>query len=67
MRPSRARPSGPAPSCHMLSSVDCITTTSESEFWYTQESHALRFPVRCRPLASERFRHLCLLLAIARE
>jgi hypothetical protein len=32
MRPSRARSSAPAASCHMLSSVDCITTTSESEF-----------------------------------
>ncbi len=32
MRLSRARSSGPAASCHMLSSVDCITTTSESEF-----------------------------------
>jgi hypothetical protein len=32
MRPSRARSSGPAASRHMLSSVDCITTTSESEF-----------------------------------
>src|SRR5262249_53909686 len=32
MRPSRAWSSGPAASCHMLSSVDCITTTSESEF-----------------------------------
>jgi hypothetical protein len=32
MRPSRARYSGSAASCHMLSSVDCITTTSESEF-----------------------------------
>ena len=29
MRPSCARSSGPAPSCHMLSSVDCITTSSE--------------------------------------
>src|SRR5205823_1728470 len=29
---SRTRSSGPAASCHMLSSVDCITTTSESEF-----------------------------------
>jgi hypothetical protein len=29
---SRARSSGTAASCHMLSSVDCITTTSESEF-----------------------------------
>ncbi len=32
MRLSRARSNGPAASCHMLSSVDCITTTSESEF-----------------------------------
>jgi transposase InsO family protein len=32
MRLSRARSSGTAASCHMLSSVDCITTTSESEF-----------------------------------
>src|SRR6266436_8517167 len=32
MRLSRARSNGPAGSCHMLSSVDCITTTSESEF-----------------------------------
>src|SRR4030088_2093155 len=32
MRLSRARSSGPAASCHMLSSGDCITTTSESEF-----------------------------------
>jgi hypothetical protein len=31
-RPSRARSSGPAASCHMLSSVDCITTTCASEF-----------------------------------
>jgi hypothetical protein len=29
---SRSRSSGTAASCHMLSSVDCITTTSESEF-----------------------------------
>src|SRR5260370_16425556 len=32
MRLSRARSSGTAASCHMLSSVDCITTTSESKF-----------------------------------
>src|SRR2546430_1355678 len=32
MRLSRARSSGPAASCHMLSSVDCITTMPESEF-----------------------------------
>src|SRR6266478_1024910 len=32
MRLSRARSSGTAASCHMLSSVDCITTTSASEF-----------------------------------
>src|SRR5205809_258081 len=32
MRLSRARSSGTAASCHMLYSVDCITTTSESEF-----------------------------------
>src|SRR5258707_7699531 len=32
MRLSGARSSGTAASCHMLSSVDCITTTSESEF-----------------------------------
>src|SRR5258706_15035099 len=32
MRLSRARSGGTAASCHMLSSVDCITTTSESEF-----------------------------------
>src|SRR5205823_4160514 len=32
VRPSRARSSGPVASCHMLSSADCITTTSESEF-----------------------------------
>jgi hypothetical protein len=32
MRPSRAPSSGPAASCHMLSSVDFITTTFESEF-----------------------------------
>jgi transposase InsO family protein len=30
--PSRARSSAPAASCHMLSSVDFITTTFESEF-----------------------------------
>jgi MerR family transcriptional regulator, redox-sensitive transcriptional activator SoxR len=32
MRLSRARSSGPAASSHMHSSVDCITTTSASEF-----------------------------------
>jgi hypothetical protein len=32
MRPSRVRSSGPAASSHRFSSVDCITTTSESEF-----------------------------------
>jgi hypothetical protein len=32
MRPSRDRFNGPEASSHMLSSVDCITTTSESEF-----------------------------------
>src|SRR5947208_429395 len=32
MRLSRARSSGPEASSHMLSSVDCITTTSASEF-----------------------------------
>src|SRR5262249_3117492 len=32
MRPSRARSSGAAASCHMLSSVGFITTTCESEF-----------------------------------
>src|SRR6516164_3698481 len=32
MRPSRDRSNGPGASSHMLSSVDCITTTSESEF-----------------------------------
>jgi hypothetical protein len=32
MRPSRAPSSGTAASCHMLSSVDCITATSVSEF-----------------------------------
>src|SRR5215831_1757325 len=32
MRPSRARSSGAAASCQMLSSVDCITATFESEF-----------------------------------
>jgi hypothetical protein len=32
MRLSRARFSGTAASCHMLFSVDCITTTFESEF-----------------------------------
>src|SRR5260370_5079751 len=32
MRLSRARSSGTAASCHMLSSVDCIIPTSESEF-----------------------------------
>jgi hypothetical protein len=32
MRPSRARSSGPAASCHVRSSVDFITTTFESEF-----------------------------------
>jgi hypothetical protein len=32
MRPSLARSSGPAASSHMLPSMDCITTTSESEF-----------------------------------
>jgi hypothetical protein len=30
--PIPRRSSGPAASCHMLSSVDCITTTTESEF-----------------------------------
>jgi hypothetical protein len=32
MRLSRAQSSGPAASCRMLPSVDCITTTSVSEF-----------------------------------
>src|SRR5258708_7563772 len=32
MRLSRARSSGPEASSHMLSSVDCIPTTSASEF-----------------------------------
>src|SRR5499427_4163503 len=32
MRPARAQSSGPAASCHMLSSVDFITNTFESEF-----------------------------------
>src|SRR5260221_9135486 len=32
MRLSRARSSGTAASCHMLSSVGCISTTSASEF-----------------------------------
>src|SRR6266404_6277068 len=48
MRLSLARSSGTAASCHMLSSVDCITTTSESEFsvhttpQLRQETAALR-------------------------
>ena len=32
MRPSRARSSAQAASCHILSSVDFITSTFESEF-----------------------------------
>ncbi len=35
MRPARARSSAPGALCHMLSSADCIITTSESSFRYT--------------------------------
>jgi transposase InsO family protein len=45
MRPSRARSSGPAASRHMLSSVDCITTTSESEF----SIHTTHYPLDAMP------------------
>src|SRR6266446_5475518 len=45
MRLSRARSNGPAASCHMLSSVDCITTTSESEFLVHTRGGASGVPV----------------------
>src|SRR5712671_6649486 len=52
MRLSRARSSGTAASCHMLSSVDCITTTSESEFSvHTTDSAA--FQAAAAELASK--------------
>src|SRR6266404_4691658 len=40
MRPSRARSSAQAASCHILSSVDFITSTFESEF-LVHTRHAL--------------------------
>jgi transposase InsO family protein len=40
MRPSRAPSSTPAALCHMLSSADCIITTSESEFLVHTDAQA---------------------------
>ena len=41
MRPSRARSSGAAASCHILSLVDFITATFESEFLVHTTAKAL--------------------------
>ena len=46
MRPSRARPSGPEASYHILYSVACITTTCGSEFLVHTNSVASNRPVQ---------------------